>query len=198
VTRAVRNLFLVGAFALLALPSTAAADPLTDCVRDNDLDKAYSNSELRRALDDLPTDSDEYGLCREVIGGAIRDGSDRGNRPKDTGPNGQPLAADEQTNRANDVAELDAVVGKGNADPERPRVEVGGQSVQPGDDGTFDLASASNDLPTPLLLALIVLGLLAIAGVLVALRSRVPVLGRIPLLSKIPTARAPQPRSSRR
>jgi len=184
---------------LLLVSNLAAADPLTDCVRDNDLDKSYSNSELRKALDDLPTDSDEYGLCREVIGGAIHDGSDKGgNRPKDVGPNGEPLAAGEQNNRANDVSELDAVVGKGEADPQRPQVNVAGQTVQPGDDGTFDLASASNDLPTPLLLALIVLGLVAIAGVLVALRSRVPVLGRIPLLSKIPTARAPQPRSSRR
>ncbi len=198
-TRAARNLFLVGVLALLALPSAAAADPLSDCVRDNDLDKSYSNSELRKALDNLPTDSDEYGLCREVIGGAIHDGSDKGgNRPTNTGPNGEPLSTDEQTSRTKDNQDLAAITGNGGDGEERPRLEVGGQSVQPGDDGTFDLASASNDLPTPLLLALIVLGLLAIAGVLVALRSRVPLLGRIPLLSKIPTPRASQPRSSRR
>ena len=77
-------------------------------------------------------------------------------------------------------------------------MDVGGQSVQPGDDGLYDLASASNDLPVPLLIALIALGLLAVTGTLVALRSRIPALARLPLLSKIPAPRVPSPRSSRR
>jgi hypothetical protein len=72
-------------------------------------------------------------------------------------------------------------------------VEVGGEQVEPGSNGLFDLASASNDLPVPLIVALVALALLAIVGGLVALRDRVPVLGRIPLLSKIPTLRVPFP-----
>jgi hypothetical protein len=69
--------------------------------------------------------------------------------------------------------------------------------VKPGSNGLFDLASASNDLPVPLLVALIALALLAVIGGLVALRERVPVLARIPLLSKIPTPRVSFPRFRR-
>lgn len=198
--RVVRNLFLLGALALLVVPSAAqAADPVIDCARDNDLDHSYTRSELRDALDNLPTDSDEYGLCREVISGAIHGGSDQGGgRPEPAGPNGDGVSSEEQGNRAKDAEELSALAGDSGSDPAPPTVDVGGETVTPGDDGIFDLASASNDLPAPLLVALIALAVLAVAGVLVALRSRIPALGRLPVLSKIPTPRVPFPRSSRR
>ena len=196
--RVIRNLSVLGLIALLVLPATAQASALTDCVRDNDLDGHYSNSELQKALDDLPTDSDEYGNCREILAGAITSGSDKGGgRPKDTGPNGEPLSANEQTQRSKDNADLAALAGD-NGHPSTPSVSVGGETVKPDDNGLFDLASASNGLPTPLLVALIALAALALTGVLVALRSRIPALARVPLLSKIPTPRAPFPRSSRR
>jgi hypothetical protein len=199
VIRAVRKLFLLGALALLALPATALADPVRDCARDNDLDHTYSNVELRKALDNLPTDSDEYGLCREIIAGAIHGGSDKGRgRPDDGGPNGQGLSTGEQAQRSKDSKALAALAGDADGTPHSPSVDVGGQTVEPGSDGLFDLASASNDLPMPLLLALIALAVLALTGVLVALRTRIPLLGRVPLLSKIPAPRVPFPRSSRR
>jgi hypothetical protein len=199
VSRVVRNIVLLGAFALLALPAAANADPVTDCARDNDLDKHYSNSELHKALDNLPTDSDEYGLCREVISGAITGGSDRGGgRPSSTGPNGEPLPAEEQAKRAKDSQELANLAGDDGSSQNTPSVKVGDETVKPGSNGLFDTASASNDLPTPLLIALIALAVLAVAGVLVALRSRIPALGRVPILSKIPAPRAPFPRDSRR
>ena len=197
--RVVRQLFLLSALALLLLPAAARADALTDCTRDNKLDHHYSNSELRKALDNLPTDSDEYGNCREILGGAITSGSDKGGgRPSDTGPNGSPLSAKEQAQRSKDNQDLAAIAGDANGDPRSPSVDVGGKTVEPGSNGLFDLASASNDLPTPLLVALIALAVLAITGVLVALRGRIPLLARVPLLSKIPAPRAPFPRSSRR
>jgi hypothetical protein len=200
VIRVVRNLFLLGALALLVVPSTAqAADPVLDCARDNDLDQTYTRLELRNALDDIPTDGDEYGLCREVISAAIHGGSDKGGgRPQEAGPSGEGISSKEQSDRTKDAEELSALTGETGGDGAPPSVEVGGEAVSPNDDGTFDLASLSNDLPAPLLVALIALGLLAITGVLVALRSRIPALARIPVLSKIPTPRVPSPRSSRR
>jgi hypothetical protein len=196
VIQVVRKLFLLSALALLVVPAAARADALSDCTYDNDLDHSYSNSQLQKALDNLPTDSDEYSNCREILAAAIQGGSDKGGgRPKSTGPDGTPLPGDEQTNRANDSKDLAALsAGNGKA----PDVEVGGRTVKPGDDGLYDLASSSNSLPTPLLLALILLGLLALTGALVALRGRIPALARLPLLSKIPTPRVPTPRSSRR
>jgi hypothetical protein len=198
-SRAVRNILLLCTLALLALPAPASADPVSDCARDNDLDKHYSNSELHKALDNLPTDSDEYGLCREVISGAITSGSDRGGgRPNDSGPNGNQVSPEEQAKRAKDSEELAKLAGDDGSNATTPSVKVGDETVKPGSNGLFDTASASNDLPTPLLIALIALAVLAIAGVLVALRGRIPALARVPLLSKIPAPRAPFPRSSRR
>jgi hypothetical protein len=198
VIRVLRNLSVLGVIALLVLPAAAQASALTDCVRDNDLDRKYSNSELQKALDNLPTDSDEYGNCREILAGAITAGSDRGNnRPGDTGPDGQPLSAKEQADRQKDSEALADIAGD-NGSPRAPSVDVGGETVEPGDNGLFDLASASNDLPTPLLAALVALAVLAVTGLLVALRGRIPLLARVPLISKIPTPRAPFPRSSRR
>jgi hypothetical protein len=198
VIRVLRNLSVLGVIALLVLPAAAQASALTDCVRDNDLDRQYSNSELQKALDNLPTDSDEYGNCREILAGAITSGSDKGNnRPGDTGPDGQPLSAKEQADRQKDNEALADIAGD-TGSPRAPSVDVGGETVEPGDNGLFDLASASNDLPTPLLAALIALAVLAVTGVLIALRGRIPLLARVPLISKIPTPRAPLPRSSRR
>jgi hypothetical protein len=200
VIRVARNALLLSALALALLPGAAqAADPVIDCARDNDLDHKYSNSELKDALDNLPTDSDEYSLCREVIAGAIHGGSDKGRgRPSATGPDGGPLSEDEQGRRAKDAEALSAIAGDSGGDPAAPTVQVGDETVKPDSDGVFDLASASNDLPTPLLIALIAIGLLALTGVLVALRPRIPALGRLPVLSKIPAPRVPFPRSSRR
>jgi hypothetical protein len=198
VIRVLRNLSVLGVIALLVLPAAAQASALTDCVRDNDLDQHYSNSELQKALDNLPTDSDEYGNCREVLAGAITSGSDKGgNRPGSTGPDGEPLSPEEQAGRKQDTEVLAEIAGD-NGSPQAPSVDVGGETVKPDDNGLFDLASASNDLPTPLLVALIALAALAVTGLLVALRGRIPLLGRLPLISKIPTPRAPSPRSSRR
>ncbi|HEX6738277.1 MAG TPA: hypothetical protein VF310_08405, partial [Vicinamibacteria bacterium] len=77
----------------------------------------------------------------------------------------------------------------------KPQATVGGRKVEPGDDGLFNLASASNGLPLPLLLGLIAAALLAIAGGLAVLKQRAPELAdRIPLLSKLslPSVRLPR------
>jgi len=205
VIRVLRNTLLLTVLAALALPAAASANPVRDCAGDGDLDKHYSNSQLRNALDHIPGELDEYSNCREVIKGAISSGSDRRNESSGDGSGGggggggggatggggaeSAINADEQQARANDNAKLNAITGNPDAKPE---VSVGGEQLQPGTDGLFDLASASNDVPTPLLLALITLGLLALAGALVALRGRVPGLARIPLVSKIPRVSLPR------
>jgi len=183
----------------LALPAVASASSnqvIRDCAQDGTLDHNYSTGELRKALGDLPSDLDEYSDCREVIGGAIKGGSDKGGgRATSAGAPGQALTPEEQQARAKDQAELDKLVASGKDNP--PTLEVGGKRVKPGTNGLFDLASASNSLPAPLVVALIALGLLALTGGFVALRERVPALARIPILSKIPTPRVSLPRFRR-
>ena len=200
--RALRNLLLLTLLGALALPALAHADPQRDCAGDGDLDKNYTNSQLRKALDDLDTGLDEYSNCREVIKAAIASGSDKRSNGGGGGSGGGSggsggggggggeVTPDEQQARANDNAELEALTGDSKA--KEPEVIVGGEQVKPGSNGLFDLASASNDVPMPLLLTLIVIGLLAIAGGLVALRGRVPALGRLPLVSKIPRVSLPR------
>lgn len=201
--RVVRNLALLGALALVLVPASAqAASPLTDCAFDDDLDHNYSQSELKKALDNLPSDSDEYGLCRDVLTAAINGGSDKGKGRPSAGGSGADgtsgsISAEEQAKRDEDGQDLAAITGESGGDPPEPNLQVGDETVKPGSNGLFDLASASNEMPTPLLLALIALGLLALAGGVLALRSRVPALGRIPVLSKIRTLRVPFPRPRR-
>ena len=80
--RAATSLLVLAVLAVLALPGSAMAGPISDCNTDGDLDHSYKNEQLRKAIEDLPTDLDEYSNCREVISGAIKSGSDRGgNRP---------------------------------------------------------------------------------------------------------------------
>jgi hypothetical protein len=200
VIRAATRLLVLAVLAALALPGAAMANPIRDCTWDGDLDKQYSNAELRKALDSLPTDSDEYSNCREVLSGAITSGSDRGGgRPQaglGPGPgaaaDGSPLPPDEAAARTKDIEDLAAIT----ADPEKnpPSVAVGGEQVEPGSNGLFDLASASNDLPAPLLVALIAMAVVALIGGFVALRERIPALAHIPLLSKIKMPRVSFPR----
>ena len=196
-TRVLRHLLLLAAFVALAVPGMASASPrqvLDDCNDDGVLSRQYSNSDLRKALDDMPTDLAEYTDCEEIIGAAITGGSDKGQGRGSPGQGvGGAGAADpgEQAARAQDAADLEALTASASKDGKKPTIQVGDEAVKPGSNGLFDLASASNGLPAPLLVALIVLGLLALAGGFVALRGRVPALSRVPLLSKIPTPRVP-------
>ncbi len=189
-TRATRHLVLIVALAALLAPASAAADAdqiLRDCTTDGKLDRKYSNSELRKAKNKLPADSDEYSDCSDIIAAAITGGSDKGSGAGSPGV-GSSDPAGEAAARTEDQGELESIAsGKGDA----PRVDVGGTSLQPDSSGFFSLAGAANDVPLPLLVALILLGMLAGASGLAALRERVPALARIPLLSKVPTPRVP-------
>jgi hypothetical protein len=213
VIRLPRHLLVVAALALalVAFPGDAfAASPLQvikDCNQDGQLNRKYSNSELRKALDNLPSDIDEYSDCRDVISAAITGGSDTGNRGGAGGGGGNgggggagggaaPVTPEEQAARTQDQADLQSL-GSPESRENSPPIDVGGEQVKPGSNGLFDVANATNSVPTPLLVALIALALLAIAGGVVALRGRLPALARIPLLSKIPTPRVSLPRFRR-
>lgn len=191
----------------LAAPAAAFASPsavIRDCADDGDLDQRYSNSDLDQAEKNLPSDLDEYSDCRSVIAGAKTGGSDKGGG-RSSGSSGGGAGAskpsraaaknEEIAARNQDQAALDALTKSG----KKPHLEIGGHTVEPGSNGLFDLATASNGLPLPMLLALIAVGLLTAAGTLFALRRRLPAWARIPLprlpvgridLSRVPFARS--------
>jgi hypothetical protein len=191
VIRVVRKLLPLTVLAVLALPVAAHADPVSDCAQDGKLDQSYSNGQLKKALDNIPSDLAEYSDCQQVIGSAIHSDSGKGKGHAQADAAGKPVSAKEQAARDKDARQLAGITGDSGGDPPTPNLQVGGEDVKPGSNGLFDLASSSNDLPVPLLVALIAIALLAVAGGLMALRSRVPALARLPLLSKIPTLRVP-------
>lgn len=184
------HLLTIGTLALLALPANAFASAdqvIRDCARDGKLDHNYSNSELRKARNNLPSDLDEYSDCRDVIASAIKGGSNRGLGAGSPGV-GATDPAGEAAAQAQDQNDLAAIAtGKG----EKPSVNVGGTNLQPDSSGFFNVGGAANEVPLPLLLALILLSLFALASALGAVRDRVPALASVPLLSKIPTPRVP-------
>ena len=193
--RLAHKLGLILALCALALPAIASASPnavIRDCAEDGRLDKKYSNGDLRKAEDKLPADLDEYSDCREVIAGALTSGSDKGGGrdSRGSGGDGSPAAAEKaKAELAEDEAALDKLASGG----KKPSVTIAGTEIEPEGNGLFNLASATNGLPLPLLLALIAVALLAVLGALVSLRHRYPALERIPLLSKISLPRVPLP-----
>jgi hypothetical protein len=189
--RTARNLILLCVLAVLAMPASAFASAdqvLRDCIFDGKLDRKYSNAELRKAKENLPSDQDEYSDCGDVIASAIKGGSDKGKGAGSPGvsasdPQGEAAA------RTEDQGDLASVASA--AKDDAPTVDVGGASLEPDSSGFFNLAGAANEVPLPLLVALILLGLFALASGIAAMRERVPALARIPLLSKIPAPRVP-------
>ena len=187
--RLLLHLPLVAALALLALPAPAFASSeqaIRDCAFDEDLDRKYSNKELREAADNLPSDLREYSDCREILLGAVTAGSDKSGGAGSPGIGGSDPAG-ESAAQAADQAELAAMAGSGGS----PRVDVGGTSLEPDSSGFFGLGNAANKVPLPLMVALLLLGVMALASGAGGLRERVPALARIPLLSKLPTPRVP-------
>jgi hypothetical protein len=190
VLRVVRQLVFIGALALLALPAPAFASAdqvIRDCARDGRLDHDYSNAELRRARNNLPSDLDEYSDCRDVIASAIKSGSDLGGGSGSPGV-GATDPAGEAAAQAGDAAELGAI-SQGRSGT--PKLGVGGRNVEPDDSGFFNLSGAANEVPLPLLIALLLLAALALASGVGSLRERLPAVARVPLMSKIPNLRVP-------
>jgi hypothetical protein len=189
VKHVIRYLFAPMLLAILALPAPAYASAdqvVRDCVYDGKLDHHYSNAELRRARDHLPSDADEYSDCRDVIAAAIKGGSDRSGGAGSPGLGATNPAA-EAAAQAGDRADLEAIAGSDQA----PELDVGGQELKPDSSGFFKLGGAANQVPLPLLIALLLLCTMAFVTGLGSVRERVPALARIPFLSKIPTLRVP-------
>jgi hypothetical protein len=67
-----RRLLIALTILCLAAPAAAGADSgvnklLRDACRDEHIDGTYTQAQYKEALDQLPTDSDEYTGCREVL-----------------------------------------------------------------------------------------------------------------------------------
>jgi len=183
---------------LLLLPAAHAvaadnpSDLLVDACRDEKVDGTYSQRTYRRALDQLPADSDQYTACRDVINRArIAALSNRSSNRGGGGGGGGGGTAGSGSTGGGGGGGGNSSSGSGggsNAAPKPPTpaeqqevqkataagsapVRIGGELVQPG--AADGLSNGSRNLPTPLIALLAALAALVAAAALVAGWSRV-------------------------
>jgi hypothetical protein len=179
----------IAALLVLGLPAAAGASPgavIQDCVEDGDLDGSYSNQDKQAAANNLPADVAEYSDCADVIKGAITSAraSGAGGAGGGTAAGGSAAPAAKKSKPSKKKS-----AKKKTTKATRKRKDVlaaapGGS----GNDGLFQTAKASDGMPTPLLLALILGAALCAAGGFVLLRKRRPELGQA-VLSRVPLRR---------
>jgi hypothetical protein len=174
------------ALTLLA-PAAAHADGgaqklLIDACRDEKVDGTYTQAEYKKALEELPADSDEYTACRQVIqdarlaalsnrkskggspsgpsgaGGGTAGGSGRGGSPgSSAGP--APAGADPLATAT--PAERKAIAKAGETGAP---VQIAGKLVRPGDLGLGALSNSDRGMPPTLIAVLALLALAALAA----------------------------------
>lgn len=184
---------LIAALAALAVPASAVADSdevIKDCYEDGKLDRSYSREDLKQAEEDLPSDVDEYSDCRAVIraarargnkGGGGGTGGVPGGGYQSPGAGGDPALSTDSGAIAGSREDLDAYANATrDRDRAAPKVPVAGQPLSPAA-GVVDVAESTNDMPTPLLAALIAVAAMGAALAAFASWRRWPQLRRVPL-----------------
>jgi hypothetical protein len=191
-----RRLLTATFLVLLLLPAAHAwagdnpSDLLIDACRDEKVDGTYSQNTYRRALDQLPADSDQYTACRDVInrarlaalnnrrgssgggGGSSQGGSPGGGSSSGGGGNAGSSSGGSSHSGGSGAASTTAApapptpaeqqaVQKAITSGASP-VNVGGQVVTPGAVGS--LASDDRRIPSSVLDMLIILGICALVG----------------------------------
>ena len=163
--------------AVLPSPALASTYEITDDCQDGRIDKKYSQKELRKALNGLSVDLDEYTNCRELIraaaqgvaggggsgpGGAGEGGygalpAGQGGLP--LGPDSKPIDPAGIASKEEQTAVEEARSGAGVASTSKTPsvVNVAGKGLSPGE----DRSSAGLPVPLIVLLALTALGALA-------------------------------------
>jgi hypothetical protein len=213
-------LVLVGLACALIAPASSHASPgavIRDCADDGRLQGHYSPSDLRRAQSELPSDLNEYSDCASVIANAVSGAS--GNRGGGSGGGGHAgggggsaggggaagggggHAAGGASSAGHNRAAapgltIDRSVPGPKINAKKPTLTIDGQRVSPGGNGLFNLSSAADGLPAPLLVALIAVAIAALGGAGYALRRRIPALGRL-ALPHLSLPRVPLPRFRR-
>jgi hypothetical protein len=156
-----------------AADAASTTQILRDCADDGVLQGTYTPSDLRKARKNIPTDTDEYTDCRDVLAragaGAVAGSGTGGGAGFGFGGSGisgnGPL---ESPNTPEAQAAIAKAAAAGAPDP----IQIGGRSVVPGSAGLASDA-VRNGLPTPLIVLLALLGAAALATSTPFVRRRV-------------------------
>jgi hypothetical protein len=182
-----RRLLTALAIVCLAAPAAASADSgvnklLTDACKDEHIDGHYTQAQYKKALEQLPTDADEYTACRDVLqrgrlaalgsgkksnannannGTAAGGGGSTGGGGGSTGSSGSSGAppADPVANAT--PAQKKAIAQAGQT---AKAVNVGGKLVQPGELGVGAISGSGHSVPTPLAALMVLLAACALGS----------------------------------
>jgi hypothetical protein len=153
--------------AVMAAPALASpTSVIRDCSEDGVLNGKYSQSELDGALEQLPSDLDEYTDCRAVIRRAqLGSAGNKRHSPRKTSAAERVDAGSPPT--GGEQHEIDKAAGAGGS------VRIGGEGVRPGASAKpFNSAGFGTDLPPFILIVLVALGGLCAAGLAMGARRR--------------------------
>ena len=170
-----RRLLITAVLGCLLLPAAAWASGtavIKDCTDDGVIQGHYSQQDYKNALNNLPTDVDEYTNCRDVIkraqlaasGGGGGGGTSGGSAVPVAPPGTDPLAGASESERA-------AVEAARNGGADKP-IRIGGKLVQPGKLG-FGALGSPTTLPNSLIAVLVAIGIAAAAAAATYVRNRV-------------------------
>ena len=155
---------VLGLFAIVPTANAASTTQiLRDCADDGVLQGDYTPAELRKARQNIPTDTDQYTDCRDVIaraasaraaGSSGGGGSGAGGSGSagGGGGGGQPLTPTDDRDRAG----LEDAARTGGAP-----IDIGGRPVVPGAAG---LSAARHDIPTSVIVLFVLLAIGALAA----------------------------------
>lgn len=149
---------------IVAVPAANAASTtqiLRDCADDGVLQGDYKPAELRKARQNIPTDTDEYTDCRDVLARAAAAGV-AGSGSGSGGTGGSGVSSENQPLESPNTPEGKAAIGKAAGEGAPDPIRLGGRSVLPGAAGLSSDA-VRNELPTPLIIVLALLGAAALA-----------------------------------
>jgi len=173
-------LTLLVALALPVLAHASGNDVIRDCAEDGDLDHDYSDEELEDAERNMPSDIDQYSDCRDVIqqaqagGRGSSDGSGPGGGGSGGGSDGGGYRG---SVTGDDVAGGEGGT-KSDANELGIRKQQAEEGIAPDTSATTaagaDVGGDDGGLPTPALIAIIILGLSAVAGGVYLLRDYLP------------------------
>lgn len=170
----VRTIHIAPSLLLAALLALVAATPalaspasvIRDCSEDGVLNGKYSQAELDGALEQLPSDLDEYTDCRAVIRRAQLGSASSKSRSAR-----EPSAAERVDAASPPTGDEQRKINKA-AGTSAP-VRIGDKGVRPGEDAqALDSSAIGGDLPPLVLVVLLALGGLCLTGLAAAARRR--------------------------
>ena len=163
---------VLGLFAVVPAANAASTTQiLRDCADDGVLQGSYTPAELRKARQNIPTDTDEYTDCRDVLARAAAAGvSSKGGSGGSGSGSGGVAAGQPPADPHSDEGR--AIVGAAGAKPPPGPMNIGGRSVIPGR-ASLSSDGVRNQLPPGMLAALILLGAGAMSTLLPPVRRRV-------------------------